>query len=124
MASRNAPKLDAVVVAEPHQNIDKHRLCFLCPSGERPRCGRTANECDELAPLHCLPRGSGQVSTQTSTLEGVGRGVSLCPLWVDTVEKRFCGPECATLIQNRGRVRNFDSNTLLFGFDCCVWADR
>jgi len=28
------------------------------------------------------------------------------------------------LIQNRGRVRNFDSNTLLFGFDCCVWADR
>jgi len=33
----------------------------------------------------------------------------------DTVEKRFCGPECATLIQNRGRVRNFDSNTLLFG---------
>src|SRR5262249_9275024 len=48
----------------------------------------------------------------------------LCPLWVDTVEKRFCGPECATLIQNRGRVRNFDSNTLLFGFDCCVWADR
>src|SRR5262249_52213775 len=42
----------------------------------------------------------------------------------DTVEKRFCGPECATLIQNRGRVRNFDSNTLLFGFDCCVWADR
>src|SRR5215510_4660905 len=47
-----------------------------------------------------------------------------CPLRADTVEKRFCGPECATLIQNRGRVRNFDSNTLLFGFDCCVWADR
>src|SRR5215510_11342833 len=47
-----------------------------------------------------------------------------CLLRADTVEKRFCGPECATLIQNRGRVRNFDSNTLLFGFDCCVWADR
>src|SRR5262249_37799533 len=31
-----------------------------------------------------------------------------CPLLTDTVEKRFCGPECATLIQNRGRVRNFD----------------
>src|SRR5262249_23916679 len=50
--------------------------------------------------------------------------LSGCPLWVDTVEKRFCGPECATLIQNRGRVRNFDSNSLLFGFHCCVWADR
>src|SRR5262249_19471286 len=60
---------------------------------------------------------------QNSTLKG-GRDDSQCPLWVDTVEKRFCGPECATLIQNRGRVRNFDSNTLLFGFDCCVWADR
>src|SRR5262249_15459887 len=53
-----------------------------------------------------------------------GKARPPCPLWVDTVEKRFCGPECATLIQNRGRVRNFDSNTLLFGFDCCVWADR
>src|ERR1019366_10392069 len=32
-----------------------------------------------------------------------------CPKWVDTVEKRFCGLERATLIQNRSRVRNFDS---------------
>src|SRR5262245_58032355 len=26
----------------------------------------------------------------------------MSPLLADTVEKRFCGPECATLIQNRG----------------------
>jgi hypothetical protein len=30
----------------------------------------------------------------------------------DTVEKRFWSFECATLIQNRGRVHNFDSNYL------------
>src|SRR5262249_19841466 len=66
---------------------------------------------------------AGLVSLQNSTPEGIATDIDRygnatpCPLWVDTVEKRFCGPECATLIQNRGRVRNFDSNTLLFGFD-------
>jgi hypothetical protein len=52
-------------------------MCFLRSLGgryDRPR-GKHAEQCDELPPSHCLPRGSGQgiVPTQTSTLEGVGR---------------------------------------------------
>src|SRR5260370_39440632 len=51
---------------------------------ERPRCRRPAEYRNELAPSHCLPRGSGQriVPAQTSTLEGIGREVIRCLRWV------------------------------------------
>ena len=51
-------------------------------------------------------------------------GVARRPLMTGSVEKRFYGLERATLIQNRSRVRNIDSNSSLFGFDCCVLAAR
>src|ERR1019366_8789994 len=51
-----------------------------------------------------------------------GADMPPCPLLTDSVKKRFYGLERATLIQNRSRVRNFDSNSSLFGFDCCVLA--
>jgi hypothetical protein len=45
---------------------------LLCARCKRPRRCRAACHPDELAPSHCLPRGSGQgtVPAQTSTLEG------------------------------------------------------
>jgi hypothetical protein len=42
-----------------HQHADaRHTLC-LRTRRNRP-CYRAAEQCDELAPLHCLSRGSGQ----------------------------------------------------------------
>src|SRR5262249_47033228 len=76
--------------------------------------GIAATAADQMTACENAPRAQ----------SGHGDCTAKCLLLTDTVEKRFCGPECATLIQNRGRVRNFDSNSLLFGFDCCVWADR
>src|SRR6266851_5242040 len=62
-----------------HQKPDPtHPSGLLRTRRERPRCRRPAEYRNELAPSHCLPRGSGQgiVPAQTSTLEGVGREVS------------------------------------------------
>src|SRR5262245_54468203 len=47
---------------------------------KRPRCRRTAEKSDELAPSHCLPRGSGQ--RIVSTLTCIQEEASACPLWV------------------------------------------
>src|SRR5262249_28300785 len=97
--------------------------------GKRPRASLVSalrqNRILALFATHVLRAGVALTSPlSASDWSGDSAAQNKCPLWADTVEKRFCGPECATLIQNRGRVRNFDSNTLLFGFDCCVWADR
>src|SRR5450759_1263358 len=53
-----------------------------------------------------------------------GRHSASCPFMADSVEKRFYGLERVTLIQNRSRVRNFDSNSAVVGFDCGVLAAR
>src|SRR5262249_15523137 len=45
--------------AREHGNTS-HPLALLCARGKRPPDRRTAKKCDELAPSHCLPRGSGQ----------------------------------------------------------------
>src|SRR5216683_4748348 len=68
-----------------HQKPDPtHPSGLLRTRRERPRCRRPAEYRNELAPSHCLPRGSGQgiVPAQTSTLEGVGREVIRCLRWV------------------------------------------
>jgi hypothetical protein len=62
------------------------------------------------------------VQTQITEKYRDVRGMFALP--PDSVEKRFYGLERATLIQNWSRVRNFDSNRSLFGFDCCVLAAR
>src|SRR6266849_3362274 len=69
-----------------HQKPDPtHPSGLLRTRRERPRCRRPAEYRNELAPSHCLPRGSGQgiVPAQTSTLEGVGREVIRCLIWVN-----------------------------------------
>src|SRR5215469_17836026 len=43
-----------------------------------------------------------------------------CPLWVDTVVKRFFASQRAILIQDRAPMRNVDSKSCPFGFDCCA----
>src|SRR5260370_41540758 len=68
-----------------HQKPDPtHPSGLLRTRRERPRCRRPAEYRNELAPSHCLPRGSRQgiVPAQTSTLEGVGREVIRCLRWV------------------------------------------
>src|SRR5712692_6249003 len=82
-----------------HQKPDPtHPSGLLRTRRERPRCRRPAEYRNELAPSHCLPRGSGQgiVPAQTSTLEGVGREVIRCLRWVICVDwvTSAAGPLC------------------------------
>ena len=47
-----------------HQHADtSHLLALLCPRRKRPSYRRATQKCDELAPSHCLLRGSGQILT-------------------------------------------------------------
>jgi hypothetical protein len=43
------------------------------------------------------------------------------PLLTDAVEKRFCGPIPARLIQDQLGVRNIDSRDRAARFDCCAF---
>src|SRR5262245_11195162 len=60
-----------------------HRRCLLLrPYAKRPDSRRTSEKTDELAPPHCLPRGSGQhiLQARTGKLEAASlllRAVSL-----------------------------------------------
>src|SRR5262249_30300546 len=49
-----------------------HSFALLREHNERPASRRTNNQCDELAPPHCLPRGSGQriVAVQMRVVKG------------------------------------------------------
>src|SRR5262249_41845045 len=69
-----------IILACGDQHADPPDLGLLCARGERRRSHRATDELDELAPSHCLPRGSGQgvLSVQTITLKISYR----CPLWV------------------------------------------
>ena len=82
------PPCGHVIANRSRQSPSAHR-CAACaqpaaPARKTASDRRATKKRDELAPSHCLPRGSGQgiVSRQTSRLEGVGREDSQCPLWV------------------------------------------
>src|SRR6266567_2609447 len=95
-----------------HQKPDPtHPSGLLRTRRERPRCRRPAEYRNELAPSHCLPRGSGQgiVPAQTSTLEGVGREVIRCLRWVKLAHQKHFLRSCRSagrpgdvLVESRG----------------------
>src|SRR5262249_27772821 len=67
-------QVQAVCVKPPaskHAN-PPHSFALLREHNERPASRRTNNQCDERAPPHCLPRGSGQriVAVQMRVVKG------------------------------------------------------
>src|SRR5262249_36180571 len=67
-------QVQAVCVKPPaskHAN-SPHSFALLRERNERPASCRTNNQCDELAPPHCLLRGSGQgiVAVQMRVVKG------------------------------------------------------
>jgi hypothetical protein len=65
------------------------------------------------------------VAAETPFLSAASRevigGQCICRFLADAVEKRFCGPRQARLIQDELGVRNIDSRDRLPRSDCCAF---
>src|SRR5262245_64628768 len=70
-----------IVLGQVHEHAEaSHALGLLCAGDEWPCCRCAAEKCDELAPSHCLPRGSGQGIVAVERCSG--KDPASCPLWV------------------------------------------
>src|SRR5262249_13928038 len=66
-----------------HKNANAPHPISLLRTGSDRNCGRTAEQPDELAPSHCLPRGSGQgIHLDETSTSGAVVPDPRCPLWV------------------------------------------
>jgi hypothetical protein len=91
-AARDVGLYFRIVRSHGHEYTDPpHSLRLLRAGRKRPRHRRTTEKRDELAPSHCIPRGSGQsiLTAQTTTLIGAKTGIktiaavhSKCRSWV------------------------------------------
>ena len=75
--SREALLHLGIILGEANQHADApHALRLLRPRSERPRCYRPTEQCDEIAPFHCLPEAQDRASYRFKPQCGKGRLMS------------------------------------------------